>query len=121
MNYLEVQATVGQVISEFGRTVTFKSVGNPTDPNLPWSASSAAGTIASAAAVFVPHTGPGFGLEFIPDDLLKRAKEVCLVAHSTTDLSTTDFITDGVDYRVEWCYTLKPGATVLLYAFGINR
>lgn len=121
MDYEAIRAEVEALLATLGRSVTFKSVGSPTNANLPWSSSGAAATIATAVAVFVPHTGPGFGMEFIPDDLLKRTKEFCLVAHSGVDLTQTDFITDGVDCRVDWCYTLKPGPTVLLYAFGIVR
>lgn len=121
MDYEEIRAEVEALLATLGRPVIFKKVGGPTDSNLPWSSSGVPTTIATTIAVFVPHTGPGFGMEFIPEDLLARTKEVCLVAHSGVDLTKADFVTDGVDCRVDWCYTLKPGATVLLYAFGIVR
>lgn len=121
MDYTEIQAVALELINDHGRTVSFKAPGTPTNLTQPWRNGAADTTVATGVAVFVPHTGPGLGAEFIPADLLSRVKEYCLVGYNGTDLSTAKIINDVVDCRVEWCYTLKPGSVVLLYAFGISR
>ncbi len=121
MDYSELITEARDAITEFGRTVTFKNPSTPTDPNKPWRNAAGFTTVATVAAVFVPVAGSKFGLEFIPKDLLSRSKEVCLVANNSIDISEVKIVTDTVNYRIDWCYILKPGADVLLYAFGVSR
>lgn len=112
-----------ELINENGRNTVFKVPGNITDSDKPWQGSSAAlVAIATQKAVYVPISDrKKLGIEFIPESLLKTCNEVLLVAAESADLTPTSMITDTLEFRVAWCYALKPGDTVILYAFGITR
>lgn len=112
-----------ELINENGRETVFKSPNSLDDADKPWQGSSSElVVIATQKSVYVPLSSKSeLGLKFIPQSLLQRVNEVLLVANEGTDLSGARLITDGVEFRVEWCYALKPGETTILYAFGISK
>lgn len=121
MDYVALAAKVKYLTDKYGREITLSVPGAPDSPSTPWRNTDAYTTLATVRGVFVPPQGLGFGSEAINDDMLQRVSEVCLVGYGGTDLSIAKVLTDGIDFRVEWCYPLKPGPIPLLYAFGIKR
>ena len=112
-----------ELIKENGRSTTFSKTDNVANVNKPWQGNTTPLVVISTQkAVYVPISDKKkLGLDFIPESLLLRASEVLLVAYEAVDLTETKVITDSVEFRVEWCYALKPGETTILYAFGIKR
>lgn len=126
MDYVKLAATVVRLIAKNGRTVTLhKLSGAANDPAKPWKGPGTPtlqGAGVEVKGVFVPATGDALGREFISEELLARASEVLLVAPNATDLEPFNVLLDNlIRWRVEWCYTLKPADTVMLYAFGVCR
>lgn len=112
-----------ELIDENGRSTTFSKTDIVADVNKPWQVNSTPLVVISTQkAVYVPISNKQkLGLDFIPESLLIRANEVLLTAYEGIDLTITRVIMDSVEFRVEWCYALKPGETTILYAFGIKR
>lgn len=112
-----------ELINENGRQTLFKTTNSIDNEDKPWQGSSdELVVIATQNAVYVPISSQTqLGLEFIPQSLLQRVNEVLLVAYEGTDLTQARLINDGIEFRVEWCYALKPGETTILYAFGISK
>lgn len=125
MDYVKLAATVTRLINKNGRsTVLQKMESEPADPDKPWKGAGTptVATEVSAKGVFVPPTGDALGGEFISTELLSRASEVLLVGPNVTDLTEFNAVVDNaVRWRIEWCYTLRPADSILLYAFGVKR
>lgn len=114
-----------ELIAEEGRLISLLALGAPAaDPTKPWNGAGAPAPVllGTVHAVFLPASGPGMGSIVTDKDLLKKVREVALVAPLTgVDLSTATLLRDGVDYRVEWVQVLKPADQVCLYVFGVTR
>lgn len=127
MDYAEIVATVAELVTEFGRSVTFeKRNGEVADPAKPWRGAAVAENAQQVItdAVFVPPEGKSLGLDFISPELLKKCTEVCLVApiDGAFPLNEADTLLDvGVRSRIEWCAVLRPGPIPVLYAIGVTR
>lgn len=112
-----------ELISENGRATVFKKSGNTSDEEKPWLGTNLPlVVIATQKSVYVPISDKQkLGLSFIPEELLIRASEVLLTGSFGIDLTEATVILDSVEFKIEWCYALKPGETAILYAFGIKR
>ncbi len=119
-------ALAKKLITKHGRSTTFKTLSaGPSDSSKPWKGAGStpsASTLATAMAVFLPHKGLDFGIEFVAPELIKDCSELLLVAGDAGALETCNSITDGnKDYRVNWVAMLKPADLTLLYAMGVVR
>lgn len=126
MDYVKIAATVTKLINANGRDITISKIDKATqDPNKPWKQSTTPPALLGSLAtrgVFVPPSGTGFGMSFVPAELLARCDEVLLVGPAVEDMDTYNLILDnGLRYSIEWVYKLKPNFNVLLYAFGTKR
>lgn len=125
MNYDKLAQTAVRLIAKTGRSVTLQKLdATPEDSNKPWKGP-ATPTVADSAdliATFVPAGGGGLGLDFIDDELLKRAEQVALIAPSEKDVSEFHAVLDGSSrWKIEWVQVLKPAEKVLLYIVGVKR
>ena len=132
IDYNAMAAVAEQLIDENGREITiFRFDQTFTDSAKPWKGpTDPRGTpdeTATLNAVFVPISGAAsLGMKTLDQDLLKRTEQVCLIAPGVTsvpfDLATANEIIDGgVNSKVTFVETLKPGDTVLLYYVGVSR
>jgi hypothetical protein len=124
-DYVEFVQLAQELIAENGRVVTFqKFAATAVDGNKPWKGAGTP-TIAQTKtipAMFVPASGSGFGRDIVTEELLNRVEQVALIA--PTDVSLEDFhviLDDGVRWNIDWAQVLKPGATIVLYVFGVKR
>lgn len=117
-------ALAQRLIAKHGRSVTFKTLDAVTDASKPWRGSTGGTStdLLTTLAVFVPHKGLDFGNDFIEDELMKSAVEICLVPGELADLTQAHLVHDGgQDYKVCWIRRLKPADLTLLYAIGVER
>lgn len=112
-----------RLIAKHGRPFGFEKIEVQTDPDQPWNGgTSTPVVIEPLMGVMVPFKGNDFGSSWQDWDLSKTADNIVLVAGDQNHLETFHVLLDaGQRYKVEWCQVLQPGATVLLYAFGVNR
>lgn len=129
-DYTELAVLAQALIDENGRLITFNRYKQaPADVAKPWRGPGDPTTVPGATdevrGVFVGvnRSTPGMGLDFISEDVLKRAEQCCLVGPTVGyDLTTANEVVDGgVHWKVEFVEVLKPGDTVLLYAVGLKR
>ncbi len=129
-DYTEIAVLAQGLIDENGRLVTFnRRKQEAADPAKPWRGPGDPSAVPDATnevrAVFVGvnRSTPALGLEFVSEELLKRAEECCLVGPTASfDLATADELVDGTTHwKIEFVQVLKPGDTVLLYAVGLKR
>lgn len=125
IDYAEIVDVVKELIDGTGRQVTLQRLSTTAaDASKPWKGAGTPTVAASVtlSATFVPASGEGFGKELVSEELLRKASQICLVAPDGTDLSAYNKILDGGTlYGVAWVHCLKPGDTVLLWAFGVNQ
>lgn len=126
MNYAKAVALATRLINANGRSTTLQRLSStPVDANKPWKGPAVPTVMQSVITVGLfapPFNNESLGKEFIRDELLARCENVLLVATNAVDLTTfTSVLDSSVRWNIEWCQVLQPGATVLLYAFGIKR
>lgn len=127
-DYTGLVTTASELISEFGRTVTFRRIdqaaGNaakpwegPSDP-----AVNPANT-ADVAAVFVPpSSAKSLGMSTVTEDMLATVSEIAIVEVASFDLATANEIQDnGQRKAISFVETLRPADTTLLYYVGVKR
>ena len=124
VDYAKLAATATRLISENGRTVTFKRVSRTVaDPSKPWKGTNpSADVLVPVKAVLVPYTE-----EEMPDEQMRRGAMKCFVAASAfgtaNDHSDMEFLTDpetGV-WRVLEVKTVFPGEVKVLYEVALRR
>lgn len=114
------------MIAQYGRAIdVLKLSSTPADSVKPWRGPGQAGVadIVSTIGVFVPPTGDEFGRSIANEDMLARIDQIALIGQTATDIEKYDVIidSDGLRYKVEWSWVLKPGSVIILYAFGVCR
>lgn len=132
MDYTAIAQIALEQIIDKGRAITLtKLTGDPpTDGAKPWrgkGVQTATPTPVSTYAVFavpntsIPTESRGLGLDWIDQNLLKRARRVCIVpAQGNPDLTDYHLITDGGrDFVLIWGQCLKPGPVPIMYVFGL--
>jgi hypothetical protein len=129
--YIEMAADCKEMIDESGREVTFyKLDGTPTDASKPWRGTQPRAKIAPQVvqAVFVvpntsiPTESRGLAFDWIDQELLKRARHVCIIAaQGLPDMEGYNVVTAERDYAIIWGQCLQPGSTRLLYVFGLAQ
>jgi hypothetical protein len=131
-DYSAIADTAKRLVTDAGRAVTFVRLGStPADASKPWrSAADPRGTPEAElelTAVFVnPWSTKDLGFGSISEDLMKRSKQVLVLAPGSaeqTPLNTfhTVLDTDGVEWKIEGVETLKPAGVALLYYVGVSR
>ncbi len=124
-DYTESVQLAQELIAENGRYVTLQMLAaTAADAAKPWKGAGTPTVAQTKAvpAVFVPASGSGLGRDIVKEELLDRVEQVALVA--PTDVSLEGFhviLDDGVRWNIDWAQVLKPGATVVLYVFGVKR
>lgn len=131
VDFTQLAATAKALVDANGRDVTINRLDQaPDNPDKPWNGPTDPGSNPDATATvkgcFVSTDERVLGGITIDDDLLKRTKEVCLVAPGTVsppfDLMTANEIVDGtVHKKVTFVQRLKPATVTLLYFMGVAR
>lgn len=126
MDYNRALALANRLIEKNGTLVKLQRLSAaPADSTKPWKGAGVPTVekTTTAKAVFLPVYGKtNLGLDFIDDELLKRCKEVALIAGQAQDLTTyNQFFQGAVTFPVQWVQVLKPADIALLYAFGVSR
>lgn len=126
MDYNRAVATVRRLIAASGRVVTFQRLSSTAaDSSKPWKGPSSptVADSASAPAAFVPAAGNDLGKAFVSEELLKQCEQVCIAAPiDAFDLEgTSDILDAGQRWGVQWIHVLRPGATAVLFVFGVKR
>ncbi len=125
-DWTSIVAFAQQMIAQYGRTIAVQELsGVAADSNKPWRGVGGAPSVLNSVTTmgcFVPPVKDEFGRSIATDDMLDKVEEVVLIGQTTTDIEKFTTILDGGSrYRIEWGWTLKPGSTILLYAFGVCR
>lgn len=125
MDYAKIVLLVQRLITKNGRECTLRKLtAEAADPDKPWKGAGVPDVESSVVVrgVFVPASGEALGHEFISKELLARASEVLLVAPNGTALETYNMLYDNLlQWKIDWCYVLKPADLPLLYAYGVKR
>lgn len=123
MNYVRMAALAKKLIEQNGRLVTFRQLAIASDPAKPWRMD-APEVLASVdqKAAFVSLSSRHLGIELTQEQLNTRANEMVMAGTSTLDLLQANQIVDGTEtYAIQWVQIVKPGDTLVFYAFGIKR
>jgi hypothetical protein len=127
-NYDEFVVLANELLFESGTLVTLQQFGTlADDPTKPWKGSEQtdlAMEYKNVSAVFVPIIGKDLGIVVNDKELLKRTKQVAIVAPIAEGLE--DKITkikdlSGVTWKVVWAQCLRPAEQTILYYFGVER
>lgn len=113
-----------RLIEKNGRSVVFSKIDStPVDASKPWKGSESNSIVLlESKAAFIPRKGLELGIDFVDDELLKKAEKVCLVAGGQALIESAHTMTDlGVIYKIDWVKELHPGDQSLLYAVGVSR
>ena len=120
-----------QLIQDFGRNVTFvKFDDTPDDANKPWRGDltprTAPADSQTIKAVFAhPSSATRLGLTITEEAFVGRETQIVMIAPGSTssiDFTSFDEVLDGsVRWKITQTEVLKPGSTVMLYFFIVNR
>lgn len=127
MDYEELLAVTLELITDTGRAITIEKLSaEAQDEEKPWRGVGTDGpTVESSVdtvGTFVPASGMDLGQIVKDKELLKRVEQVVLVPGNEEPIELYTRIVDAGDlWKVDWVQVLKPGDTVMLYAFGIKR
>ena len=127
VDYDELVLTVRELIEGTGRLVNFlMQDATPAETDKEWKPTGGTDeSLDDVPATFVdPVSMKDMGMSTKDDDLFRRTQQVCLVAPNADaeDLKVYQQIEDGgAKWNILWIETLKPGDTILLYAFGLAR
>ncbi len=133
-DYVEMAEIVEELINETGRSITlYKISGTAADATKPWRGTGTPGPTKTDGVVTkgvfvipatsIPTESRGLAFDWVDQALLRRTKHVCLTpARGLAVLDTHKIITDSsVDWKIIWGQCLQPGATRLLYIFGVEE
>lgn len=130
-DYSEFVVLANELITESGRPVTLYQLSAANADNAkPWRGAGVAtqiNPVATYGAFVVPNTSiptesRGLAFDWIDDDLLKRARELCLVPANGLDLTDYKELTDGGQlFKIIWGQAFKPGPTIVFYVFGLAK
>lgn len=116
------------LLTKKGRKITLQQLGTTAnDPSRPWNGSAyqdIAMQYNDVPAAFVPVIGKDLGVIVTDYDLLKRSKQVAIVAAIVEGIENkVDRIvdTDGSTWKVVWGQCLRPGTQTIFYVFGVAR
>jgi hypothetical protein len=132
MDYAKLAATAKRLCDKAGRPITlYKLSAVNADAAKPWRGAAVSTSIepVSTVGVFVvpqtsiPTESRGLAFDWIDQELLKRARHVCMVAaDGLPDLDDyKQILDDGVKWDIIWGQCLRPGSTRLLYVFGLAQ
>jgi hypothetical protein len=132
IDYVALARMCKASVEEAGREITLhKLSASVANPLKPWRGAGTPTKVASVATVgafVVPNTSiptesRGLGLDWVDQDLLKRARRVCIVAaYELPNLDDYNIVTDGSDdLAILWVQCLQPGPIRLLYVFGFGQ
>ena len=127
-NYDEFVVLANELLLESGTLVTLQQFGKlADDPTKPWKGSeqtNIAMEYKNVSAVFVPIIGKDLGIVVTDKELLKRTKQVAIVAPIAEGLEnkiTKIKDLSGVTWKVVWAQCLRPAEQTILYYFGLER
>ena len=127
-DYSEEVETAVELLQENGKLISLQILGTESsDPSKPWKGvdfADIAMEYKDVPAVFVPIIGKDLGIMIADQELLKRSKQVAIVAPVAENLE--DKInrikdTDGTIWKVIWSQCLRPANETILYYFGLMR
>jgi hypothetical protein len=127
IDYADILVSAQALIEDSGRPVKlYKKLATIADANKPWKPAGGLDddTEVETFGTFVPIASDrDLGMEWQSDEMFKRAKHVCLVAGGDTDLMRYEALVDEDDeqYGIGSVKVLKPGSTVMLYAFALMQ
>lgn len=131
MDYDAIAQIAKDQILDKGRAISlYKLSGDPPANVLkPWRGKGVQtkGTPVNTYGVFavpntsIPTESRGLGFDWVDQDLLKRARHVCIVpAVGNPDLEGFHICSDGArDFTIIWGQCLQPGTVKLIYVFGL--
>ncbi len=131
-NYAPVQTIAIDLITRFGRSMTFERFDQTEqDASAPWDGpadprTTPDATLTADAVAAEPESAVKLGLEALDNELLKKIDQILIVSppltFTTDDLETfNEVIDNSIRYRIEFVRKLKPGNLTLLYFVGISR
>lgn len=125
LDYNELVLVAQELIADTGRAITLQKLSaTAADVNKPWNgpATPTVSTSVNTVGTFVPHQGSDLGKTLVSEELLARCEQVLLVAPTQSDISEMNFVVDtSIKWKIDWVQVLKPGATIVLYVFGVSR
>jgi hypothetical protein len=120
-----------QLVADFGRTATFiKFDETPADAAKPWRGNlTPRETPADSKALLTvfahPSSATQLGLTIREEDFTGRETQIAMIAPGSTDLTdytTYDEVLDGTTrWKITRTERLKPGSTVMIYFFFLER
>lgn len=127
-DYGPIAQVAQDLITKFGRSVTFVELGDvPSDPTKPYLGSASPRgtpkqTLALSAVFVEPSSLQALGRGDVSDDFIKRSTQIALVC-SATALEPFDEIidTDTSRWKIQDLSRLKPGPTDILWFVGLKR
>lgn len=132
MNYERMAQTCLRLIDKNGRMVRFSRLTSVDDADMPWNKDGPqiAETV-TAKGVFIvantsiPTVSRGLGLDWISEDLLKKARSVVmLAAKGVPDLSNFHIVRELNSERqneIIWGQALQPADVKLMYILGLRE
>lgn len=124
-DWTSVLTTVKRALDRSGRNISIQRLsGVAADSTRPWrgAATPTVATTHTVRACFVPPSSDDFARSIASDDMLATVEQIALVEPNGIELESFDTILDGgLRYAIKWAWVLKPGSTILLYAFGVKR
>lgn len=125
MNYEKLANTAIRLITKTGRSVVMQKLSaEAANSEQPWKGAGTPTVVETedVIATFVPAGSGGLGLEFVDEELLKRAEQVALIAPVKDGLNEFHVVLDSaVRWKIEWAQVLKPADKILLYVVGVKR
>lgn len=132
VNYVKLAALAQKLITANGRELqVIRNARTPTDPTKPWRGNTTPRNppdeVYDVFGVFVPLTSSKrfLGIEQILVDENKRPQMSVLIAAQGIDKDLSEFDEIIDDDGSHWAITngqmLRPGATRMVYAFGVRR
>jgi len=131
IDYGVLVTTVNALIKDLGRPVTVTRLdATPDDVGDPGGGKAAPrDTPAEEAlvdAIFVhPDSAAELGMTKMSDDLMKKTKDIAIVAPGPTGTFSLDdadeLLDEGVTKKVSFVRKLRPGSVTLLYFIGLRR
>lgn len=113
-----------RLIGKHGRNLMFEFVSpGATDPDKPWKGASPTPPVVLGPfkGVSVAYKTSDFGSDFINEELFIGCSEIVLVAGGQANLEGCHIVIDeGARLGVRAVQRLRPGATTILYALGLE-
>jgi len=117
-----------EMLTENGKLIELQILGAESDdPSKPWKGVAFENVVMAypdTPAIFVPIIGKDLGIIITDLELLKRSKQVAIVApvaEGLEDKITRIKDSDGTIWKVIWSQCLRPAEETVLYYFGLAR